>query len=44
MSHYFFPVPGAVRIDVEVELPAIGLTDVLPFPGEFALGDICIDH
>ena len=31
-------------LDVKVDLPILGLTDVLPFPGEVVLGDICIDH
>ena len=31
-------------LDVKVDLPILGLTDVLPFPGELVLGDICIDH
>lgn len=31
-------------LDVKVDLPVLGLTDVLPFPGEVVLGDICIDH
>jgi hypothetical protein len=31
-------------LDVKVDLPVLGLTDVLPFPGELVLGDICIDH
>ncbi|HWI06575.1 MAG TPA: hypothetical protein VNT54_03555, partial [Solirubrobacteraceae bacterium] len=31
-------------LDVKVDLPLLGLTDVLPFPGEVVLGDICIDH
>ena len=31
-------------LDVKVDLPLLGLTDVLPFPGELVLGDICIDH
>jgi len=30
-------------LDVKVDLPVLGLTDVLPFPGEVVLGDICID-
>ena len=31
-------------LEVKVDLPILGLTDVLPFPGEVVLGDICIDH
>jgi hypothetical protein len=31
-------------LDVKVDLPILGLTDGLPFPGEVVLGDICIDH
>jgi hypothetical protein len=31
-------------LEVKVDLPILGLTDVLPFPGEAFLGDICIDH
>lgn len=31
-------------LDVKVDLPLLGLTDVLPFPGEVVLGDVCIDH
>jgi hypothetical protein len=31
-------------LEVKVDLPILGLTDVLPFPGELFLGDICIDH
>lgn len=31
-------------LDVKVDLPILGLTDVLPFPGEVVLGDVCIDH
>jgi hypothetical protein len=31
-------------LDVKVDLPLLGLTDVVPFPGELVLGDICIDH
>jgi hypothetical protein len=31
-------------LEVKVDLPLLGLTDVLPFPGELFLGDICIDH
>jgi hypothetical protein len=31
-------------LDVEVDLPILGATDVLPGLGEFFLGDICIDH
>jgi hypothetical protein len=31
-------------LDVKVDLPILGSTDVLPFPGELVLGDICIDH
>ena len=31
-------------LDVKVDLPILGLTDVLPFPGDPVLGDICIDH
>jgi hypothetical protein len=31
-------------LDVEVDLPVLGLTDVLPSPGEVFLGDVCIDH
>jgi hypothetical protein len=30
-------------LEVKVDLPILGLTDVLPFPGEVVLGDICID-
>jgi hypothetical protein len=31
-------------LDVKVQLPVLGLTDVLPSPGELVLGDVCIDH
>jgi hypothetical protein len=31
-------------LDVKVDLPVAGLTDVLPSPGELFLGDVCIDH
>ena len=31
-------------LEVQVQLPVLGLTDVLPFPGEVVLGDVCIDH
>jgi len=31
-------------LDVEVDLPILGATDVLPGLGELFLGDICIDH
>ena len=31
-------------LEVKVDLPLLGLTDVLPFPGEVVLGDICINH
>ncbi|MEX2194228.1 MAG: hypothetical protein WD844_03005 [Thermoleophilaceae bacterium] len=30
-------------LEVKVDLPALGLTDVLPSPGELVLGDVCID-
>ena len=31
-------------LDIKVDLPVLGLTDVLPFPGELVLGDVCIDR
>lgn len=31
-------------LDLKVQLPVLGLTDVLPFPGEVVLGNVCIDH
>ncbi len=30
-------------LEVKVDLPLLGLTDVLPSPGELLLGDLCID-
>ncbi len=35
---------SATTSTVKVDLPLLGLTDVLPDPGELVLGDICIDH
>jgi len=30
-------------LELKADLPVLGLTDVLPFPGEVVFGDVCID-